>query len=169
MGYNKSFIKLKVYSKLNNTFIGIIRDIPSPDLKQGNNTLFVQQKSGLMSYEQFYNIIYRIVSEYVPAENENPLFKAIMMFPKAMKNARRIKQNNEIIKVQRDILERYFYTLGNDNIKIKLSELEKEIDLLICENEFEILDLVLARFDERMRSGLLADLEHLSQLLEKRE
>ena len=138
-------------------------------MKPENNALIVQQKNNLISYEQFYNIIYRRVLEYIPAENENPLLKAIMMLPRAIKNVRRIKQNNEIIKLQQEILDKYFYCAGDENIKTKLLELENEIDTLIAKNELEILDLVLSRFDERMRSGVLEDLKRLSQLLDKRE
>lgn len=121
-----------------------------------------------MTYEQFYNIIYMMVLEYIPNEDENPLFKAIEMFPKAIKNIHRIQQNKEIINLQKEILDKYFYTSGDENIKEKLLELENEINLLIDDNDLKILDQVLLSFDERMRSGLLTDLESLSQLLNKR-
>lgn len=169
MDYHKNLVRLKVHSRLNDTFVGIIQDIPSADLKIGNNALIVRQKNNLMSFEQFYNIIYRIVSEYVPTENEDPILKAIKMLPKALQNACRIKQNYEIKKLQKKILNEYFYRAGNNNIKTKLSELETGIDILIEENNLKDLDETLSRFDERMRNGLLKDLNHLSQLLEKRK
>lgn len=168
MGYNKGLVKLMVYNRLNDTFVRIIQDIPNSELSPKSNILIVKQNDSLMTYKQFYSMIYMIVLEYIPSENENPLFKAIKMFPRAIKNIRRIKQNDEIINFQKKILDKYFYTSGDENIKAKLSELENEIDQLIDNNELEILDPVLLRFDERMRSGLLADLEHLSQLLNKR-
>lgn len=168
MGYNKGLVKLMVHNRLNDTFVRIIQNIPNSELNPKSNALIVKSKNSLMTYEQFYNMIYMIVLEYIPNENENPLFKAIKMFPRAIKNIRRIKQNDEIINFQKKILDKYFYTSGDENIKEKLSELENEIDLLIDNNELEILDPVLLRFDERMRSGLLADLEHLSQLLNEK-
>ncbi len=168
MGYNKGLVKLMVHNRLNDTFVRIIQDIPNSELNPKSNTLILKQNDSLMTYEQFYSMIYMIVLEYIPNENENPLFKAIKMFPRAIKNIRRIKQNDEIINLQKEILGKYFYISGDENIKEKLSELENEIDQLIDNNELEILDPVLLRFDERMRSGLLADLEHLSQLLNER-
>ena len=121
-----------------------------------------------MTYEQFYNYIYRIVLEYVPREGENPLMKAIKMFPRAIKNVQRIKQNNDIIAFQREILDKYFYNSGDDNIKEKLLELEENINQLIAEDEMEIFEDVLTHFDDRMRSGLLSDLERLSAMLKNR-
>ncbi|MEZ3516159.1 MAG: hypothetical protein K1W37_13115 [Lachnospiraceae bacterium] len=168
MDYNKGLVKLMVRDRLHNTFVEIIQDIPNPELSPKSSALIVKQKNSLMTYEQFYNIIYMMVLDYIPNEDENPLFKAIEMFPKAIKNIHRIQQNKEIINLQKEILDKYFYTSGDENIKEKLLELENEINLLIDDNDLKILDRVLLSFDERMRSGLLTDLESLSQLLNKR-
>lgn len=168
MGYNKELARIKVNYRLNDMFVKIIQDIPNSELNPRSNTLTLPQKNRLMSYDQFYKRIYMIVLDYIPSENENPLFKAIKMLPRAIKNTRRIKQNIEIIKFQQEILDKYFYTQCDDNIKEKLSELKNAVNQLIDNDDFEILDDVLSRFDERMRSGLLSDLIHLSQLLEQR-
>ena len=168
MGCHKGLIKLAVRNRLNDTFVRIIQDIPAAELKTQNNALLVKQNGNLMTYDQFYSMLYLRVLEYIPGEKENPLFKVIKMLPKTIENIYRIKQNNEIINFQKTILDEYFYTPGDKNIKEKLSELENAIDQLIDNGELETLDDVLSRFDERMRSGLLADLERLSQLLNQR-
>lgn len=168
MGYNKELVRFMVRDRLNNTFVGIIKDIPDSVLNPKNNALIAKPKNSLMTYEQFYNMIYMVVLEYIPDENEDPLLKVIKMLPKAVRNMRRIKQNKEITNLQKEILDKYFYTSGADNIKEKLLELENEINILIDDNDLEILDLVLLRFDERMRAGLLTDLKHLSELLNER-
>ena len=168
MYYNKSLVKMKVKSRLNDTFVGIISDIPSSELNPSGNVLIVSSQNSLMTYEQFYNVIYKCVLEYIPRENENPLIKAIRMLPKAITNVQRIKNNNEIIKKQNEILDKYFYTSGDNNIKEKLQELERDIDQLIEDKDLDILERVLLNFDDRIRSGLLTDLEILSQLLAKR-
>ena len=106
--------------------------------------------------------------EYVPREGENPLMKAIKMLPRTIKNVQRIKQNNDIIEFQKEILDKYFYNSGADNIKEKLVELEENINLLIAEDEIEILEDVLTRFDDRMHKGMISDLEKLSVMLKNR-
>jgi len=70
--------------------------------------------------------------------------------------------NNEILNELRTIDEQI------DELTTRVIELENEINLLIDDNDLKILDRVLLSFDERMRSGLLTDLESLSQLLNKR-
>lgn len=169
MDYNQGLVRLKVKKRLNDLFIGIIQDIPESEFNPGRNALIVQQQNNIMTYEQFYNVVYRIVLEYIPRDNENPLFRAIKMLPRAMKNIQRINQNKDIIKFQNEILDNYFYDSGNKNIKEKVSELEKEVNKLIEVNNFEILERVLSNFEDRMRSGLLNDLAVLSQLLDKRK
>ena len=109
MAYNKALVKMKVNRRLNDTFVGIIEDLPISEFNSTKNALVVQNKNSLITYEQFYNYVYRIVLEYVPRDGENPLVKAIKMFPRAIKNAQRIKQNNDIIAFQNEILEKYFY------------------------------------------------------------
>lgn len=109
MDYNKGLVKLMVRDRLHNTFVEIIQDIPNPELSPKSSALIVKQKNSLMTYEQFYNIIYMMVLEYIPNEDENPLFKAIEMFPKAIKNIHRIQQNKEIINLQKEILDKYLH------------------------------------------------------------
>lgn len=169
MGYNKALMKMKAKSRLNDTFVGIINDLPNPENCYRNNELIVQQNNELITYtyEQFYNMVYRTVLEYVPRDNENPLIKVIKMLPKAIKNINRITKNSQIIKFQNYILNKYFYDSSDDNIKEKLLELENNINQLIENGDFDYLEPVLSSFDERMRSGLLKDLEVLSQLLER--
>lgn len=169
MAYNKALVKMKVNRRLNDTFVGIIEDLPISEFNSTKNALVVQNKNSLITYEQFYNYVYRIVLEYVPRDGENPLVKAIKMFPRAIKNAQRIKQNNDIIAFQNEILEKYFYSSGDENIKEKLLELEMNINQLVEEGELEILESVLSNFDDRMRSGLLSDLRQLSAMLDKRK
>lgn len=169
MAYNKALVKMKVNRRLNDTFVGIIEDLPISEFNSTKNALVVQNKNSLITYEQFYNYVYRIVLEYVPRNGENPLVKAIKMFPRAIKNAQRIKQNNDIIAFQNEILEKYFYSSGDENIKEKLLELEMNINQLVEEGELEILESVLSNFDDRMRSGLLSDLRQLSAMLDKRK
>lgn len=169
MAYNKALVKMKVNRRLNDTFVGIIEDLPISEFNSTKNALVVQNKNSLITYEQFYNYVYRIVLEYVPRNGENPLVKAIKMFPRAIKNAQQIKQNNDIIAFQNEILEKYFYSSGDENIKEKLLELEMNINQLVEEGELEILESVLSNFDDRMRSGLLSDLRQLSAMLDKRK
>lgn len=169
MVYNKAFVKMKVNRRINDVFVGIIEDLPASDFNSRKNELIVKNKNSLITYEQFYNYIYRIVLEYVPSDGENPLMKAIKMFPRAIKNSQRIMQNNEIITFQNEILNKYFYISGDNNIKEKLVELEENINQLIEDDEIEILERVLLNFNERMRSGLLEDLEKLSDMMAKRK
>lgn len=169
MVYNKTLIKMKVNHRVNDTFVRIIDDLPKQEINPCKQALAVQNKNTLITYEQFYNYIYRIVLEYVPSDGENPLMKAIKMFPRAIKNARRIKLNNEIISFQNEILDKYFYILGNNNVKEKLLELEENINQLIEDGEMDILENVLSNFNERMRSGLLADLKKLSIMMDKQK
>lgn len=169
MGYNKALIKMKVNRRINDTFARIIEDLPKPEINPCKKALVLQNKITLITYEQFYNYIYRIVLEYVPRDGENPLMKAIKMFPRAIKNARHIKLNYEIITFQNEILDKYFYIPGNNNVKEKLLELEENINQLIEDEEMDILENVLSNFNERMRSGLLADLKTLSIMMDKRE
>lgn len=168
MDYNKALVKMKINRRINDTFLGIIKDLPLSEFAAEKNTLIVQNKNSLMTYEQFYNYVYRIVLEYVPREGENPLMKAIKMLPRTIKNVQRIKQNNDIIEFQKEILDKYFYNSGADNIKEKLVELEENINLLIAEDEIEILEDVLTRFDDRMHKGMISDLEKLSVMLKNR-
>ena len=169
MVYNKTLIKMKVNHRVNDTFVRIIDDLPKQEINPCKQALAVQNKNTLITYEQFYNYIYRIVLEYVPSDGENQLMKAIKMFPRAIKNARRIKLNNEIISFQNEILDKYFYILGNNNVKEKLLELEENINQLIEDGEMDILENVLSNFNERMRSGLLADLKKLSIMMDKQK
>lgn len=169
MVYNKTLIKMKVNHRINDTFVRIIEDLPKQEINPCKQALAVQNKNTLITYEQFYNYIYRIVLEYVPSDGENPLMKAIKMFPRAIKNARRIKLNNEIISFQNEIMDKYFYIPGNNNVKEKLLELEENINQLIEDEEMDILENVLSNFNERMRSGLLADLKKLSIMMDKRK
>lgn len=169
MVYNKTLIKMKVNHRINDTFVRIIEDLPKQEINPCKQALAVQNKNTLITYEQFYNYIYRIVLEYVPSDGENPLIKAIKMFPRAIKNARRIKLNNEIISFQNEIMDKYFYIPGNNNVKEKLLELEENINQLIEDEEMDILENVLSNFNERMRSGLLADLKKLSIMMDKRK
>lgn len=168
MDYKKGLVNLKAKSRLNDIFVGIIKDIHDLGFNSRSNDLVKQQKNSLITCEQFYNIIYIIVLEYIPKNSEQPLRKAIRMLPKAIKNIHRIKQNNEIIKFQKEILDKYFYTSGCNNIKKKLSELENEVNKLINDDDLEILEDVLLGFDKRIHLGLLNDLERLSRLLDER-
>lgn len=167
MVYHKELVKIKVKSRLNDIFIGIIQDIPSSEFNPISNVV-CEKKNNIMTYESFYNVLYRCVLEYIPIHNENPLLKSIKMAPRVIKNIQNIKCNVEIVKFQKKILGKYFYFSGDSNIKEKLSELEKNVNQLIEEDELEILEDVLLRFDDRIRSGLLADLEYLTHLLDKR-
>ena len=168
MAYNKSLVRMKVKIRLNDTFIGIIHDIPSPELNSNVNVLAVSSLNSLMTYDQFYNTLYKCVLRYIPREKENPLIKAIRMMPQAIRNVQRIRNNTEIIKKQNEILDKYFCVSGGDNIKEKLCELKEEIDQLVEDNDLDVIESVLRNFDDRMRRGLLNDLDILSQLLNKR-
>lgn len=159
---------MKVKTRLSETFTRIIRDIPSPELNPSINALVVSSQNSLMTYDQFYNTVYKCVLEYIPRENDNPLIKAIRMMPKAIRNTQQIRNNTEIIKKQNEILHKYFYSQEDKNIKNKLSELKEAINQLIEDDDLDTIESVLKNFDDRMRMGLLKDLEVLSQLLTKR-
>lgn len=65
-------------------------------------------------------------------------------------------------------MDKYFYLSGNENIKEKLEELKVVLDELMDSGDIEILETVLSRFDDRIRRGLLVDLDTLSKMLEER-
>lgn len=50
-----------------------------------------------------------------------------------------------------------------------MQELENEIDRIIEEEDdrLKVIESLLSNFKDRMRAGLVSDLEHLSQLLEE--
>lgn len=162
----KSIFSMKVNSKLDNMFRGIIEDIPT--LENSGSELALIQKGELISYEGFYNILYKCVLEYIPKKNENPLIKAIVMLPRAIKNVKRIAANSEIIEFQRKILNDYFYMPGKKNIKEKVNELKNAIDELIEVGDYQILEDVLENFENRIRNDFLKDMEKLADLLKKR-
>lgn len=159
---------MKVNREINNIFVGIIKDVPAPIVKLPKDALVPYNKNGTVLYDQFYNDLYRIVLAYVPRGNENPIKKAIIMLPRAISNAKRVKDNSEIISKQNEILDKYFYLSGNENIKEKLEELKGVLDELMDSGDIEILETVLSRFDDRIRRGLLVDLDTLSKMLEER-
>lgn len=165
---NKSFIRMKVNLRVSELFTNIISDIPYPYFKSGGTTLISYKKNTLILYEEFYDIVYRCVLEYVPKESENPLVKAIKQLPRAFKNVKRIQENKKIIEFQQSILDKYFYTHGEMNIRDKIDELKLQVEELIEQGELEYLDSILERFEERMRSDFLNDMKILSHLLEKR-
>lgn len=68
-------------------------------------------------WRQFLNDLYMIVKRYVPAKNENLLIKAIGLLPRAIKNVQHIKQNSGIIVLQDKILDKYFNSMSDENIK----------------------------------------------------
>lgn len=90
---------MKVNREINNIFVGIIKDVPAPIVKLPKDALVPYNKNGTVLYDQFYNDLYRIVLAYVPRGNENPIKKAIIMLPRAISNAKRVKDNSEIISV----------------------------------------------------------------------
>lgn len=161
---------MKVNSRVSGVFSDIISDIPYPSIKKGGNELIAHSQNTLISYEDFYNIMYRCVLEYVPRKNENPLITAVRKLPNAIKNVKRIKANTKIIELQHNILEKYFYKHENneDNLRNKIDELKSEVDKLIEVGEVEYLDSVLNNFEERMKRGFLNDMRILSQLMENR-
>lgn len=165
---NNALLRMKVNHRLNDVFTRIIQDIPNTELKTSKNALAVTQKNGLMTYEEFYEIVYRSVLEYVPRDGENSMLMVIKMLPRVTKNIQRIKINDEIIRKQNEILQKYFFKSAPDNIKKKLKKLETSINKLIKNNEVDLIEACLNNFESRMRDGLLTDLKELSNLLDKR-
>lgn len=169
MDYKKDiFIKMKVNSKVSAVFTNIISDIPYPSFRTGGTALIKQAQNTIISYEDFYNIVYKCVLEYIPKKDENLLVKIIVKFPKAIKNVQRINENSEIIKLQHDILNKYFYNHGDMNLRDKINELKIQVNELIELGDLEYLETILDRFEERMRNSFLCDMKKLSQLLENR-
>ena len=165
---NNCFEKVKVNTKISNIFVGIIKDIPSSELCSNYRTLTVQKRNSLISYEDFYMIIYKCVLEYVPRKGENLILKIIKKLPTTIKNIQHIIDNKKIIEFQQYILDKYFYDKDSDNnIKKKINELKSNIEELIKLGEVEHLDIILDHFDDRMRTGLLTDLKKLSSLMNK--
>ena len=168
MGYNNSFVRLKVRSKISELFINIIEDIPSPYFKTRTTALVIRQNNALISYEDFYRIVYRCALEYIQNEGESSLVTVVKRFPKVIKNVKRINENKKIIELQKNILNDYFYVHGEKNLQDKINELKVQIDELIEVGEVEYLNSVLENFEDRIRSGFLKDMQKLSQLLENR-
>lgn len=166
---NKYLIRLKVKNQLSEVFIGILHEISELGLCSEKDELMIQQNNGLMNGDQFLHDLYMIVKRYVPVKNENLLIKAIGLLPRAIKNVQHIKQNSGIIVLQDKILDKYFNSMSDENIKKKLQELENEIDRIIEEEDdrLKVIESLLSNFKDRMRAGFVSDLEHLSQLLEE--
>ena len=114
---NKYLIRLKVKNQLSEIFIGILQEISELGLCSEKDELMIQQNNGLMNGDQFLNDLYMIVKRYVPAKNENLLIKAIGLLPRAIKNVQHIKQNSGIIVLQDKILDKYFNSMSDENIK----------------------------------------------------
>lgn len=163
----KSTFDKEVNSKLNDMFHRIIEDIPAACKNQSTEIALVK-KGDIISYEKFCVILYKSVLDYIPEEGENPLVKAIAMLPRFVTNVKRIKANKEIKKLQKIILNKYFYLPGDDNIKSKVKELKSQIGDLE-EDDYQILDNIMERFEDRIRTGFLTDMSELARLMEKRK
>lgn len=165
---NKSFVKIKVNARVSKMFRDIIEDIPLSCPRTENTALIVRPQTSLISYEEFYNIIYKCVLTYIPSRNQNTLMIVVKNLPNVLKNVKRIGKNKNIIDMQRKILDKYFYISGDMNIKEKIDELKFYVDDLIESEDLEDLDSVLNNFEERMRDYFLNDMKSLADLLEKR-
>ena len=164
---SKTFIKMKVNKKISNIFHVIISDIPYPSFRNSPITLVAHNHTALISCEDFFVILFRCVSEYVPRNNEHPLLLAVKKLPNGIRNVKKIKANSQIINLQKEILDKYFYLPGDHNLKNKIAELKENIDQQIESGNMEIIDRILIRFEDRMRSTFLSDMTKLSQLMEK--
>lgn len=166
MDYKNSIVKLKIDKQISKVFSSIINDIPYPELQHRNTELSQKSNELIITYDVFYNILYKCVLEYIPQENEHSLLKAIKMMPKAIRNVKRININKKVIELQQCILDKYFCIPGKDNIKDKIAKFR---DSIIEMETWEEVEMAIKNFEERMRNGLLKDLETLSLLLEQRE
>ena len=95
-------------NQLSEVFIGILHEISELGLCSEKDELMIQQNNGLMNGDQFLHDLYMIVKRYVPVKNENLLIKAI---------GQHIKQNSGIIVLQDKILDKYFNSMSDENIK----------------------------------------------------
>jgi hypothetical protein len=171
MDYNKgnSLYDMKINLKLNSTFHGILEDMPAVSIGNNTNAEIALVKNEVLTYESFYNTLYTCVLQYVPSENENVLQKAISMLPRVIRNVKRLKTNKNIICLQNEILNKYFYESGDYNIKEKLVELKEQLEQLVIDKDYECIDSVLQRFDIFMREKFLSDINDLSKMIDDRE
>lgn len=165
-------LKMKVNARVNNVFAGIIDDLPKTDnsLKNvsGKNYLSTTKKGQIINYESFYREIYNCILEYMPRDNENPFLKALKKLPQAIKNVKRISENKEILEFQNEILKKYFYEHGDENIRDKINELKEYINISINDGDLEYISRILDHFEDRMQNGIVKDMQQLSILLKKR-
>ena len=174
MDYENSITNVQIDEKLNNVFCNIIKDIPN--LHNKNTEIATIKKGQMISYGDFLKILYNSVLEYVPKDNENILIKIITKLPKVIKNINHFSANIAIIKLQNKILNDYFYSHGDKNIKLKLEELKANIKNLVNDGEYEMIDAVIESFDDWIRNGshseenkgFLNDMKDLADKLEKR-
>lgn len=173
MVFNRNFMwQIKINYRVNTVFASIIDDLPKSSdgkaLVYSKQYLAVTNNNQVINYSEFCRILYCYIQMYIPRGGENPLFKAIKMFPRFVENVRNINNNYTIIELQNDILHTYFLDSGHKNVKEKIAELKSELQTLIDDEEVELIDSVIDRFEEHMREGLLSDLEELSRLLKQR-
>lgn len=163
---------LDIDKKINEIFVRIIDDLPRGEdgnaLVSSKEYLFATNNNQIVNYAEFYRLIHIVVT-YIPKKDEHPFIKAIGLLPRGIRNLKRIKVNMEIITLQNKILDDYFRNLKSDhNIKNKSIELKEQIIKLEKENQKEFIDEILYSFEDRMRNGMLKDLEKLSRLMKGR-
>lgn len=164
--------QMKINYRVNTVFANIIDDLPQnadgKTLVTSKQYLAVTNNNQFINYSEFCRILYSYIQMYIPRSGENPLFKAVKMFPRFIENLRNINNNYTIIELQNTILHKYFLDSGNQNVKEKIAELKSELQTLVDNDEVEFIDAAIDNFETRMREGLLSDLEELSMLLKQR-
>lgn len=163
-----NFIRMKVNLQISKMFASIISDIPGTSCKERKNELSIQ-KNRLISMDAFCDAMYKYALECIPNEEESFFSRFIRNTSSTAENIKRINETKKIIKLQNNILDKYFRIHGEFNIKDKINELNREVNNLIEDGNIEYLDRVLENFEGRMRSSFLTDMKKLSQLLSDRE
>ena len=163
--------QMKINYRVNTVFANIIDDLPrnadGKTLVTSKQYLAETNNNQFINYSEFCRILYCYIQMYIPRRGENPLLKAVKMFPRFIENLRNINNNYTIIELQNTILHTYFLDSGDKNVKEKIAELKSELQTLVDNDEVEFIDSVIDRFETRMREGLLSDLEELSRLLNR--
>lgn len=173
MDYRESgMLSSEVNKKVNAIFVDIIDEF-SLCLNPGTGTmnrgkLDVVSSKKNMDYDDFLREIKRYTRMYMQQENESSLQQSVQLFPRAFRNAKRIKKNIEIIKLQKIILKKYFNEESDENISKKLIEFKNAIHRCIKDHDDEFIDCLIDRFADGMRFGLLQDLKKLANLMNER-
>lgn len=170
MDYKESGMSTaEVDEKINAIFVDIVDEF-STCLDSGTGIANCGKKRVIslekgIDYNGFLGEIKRYTKMYMCQENESSLVQSVRLLPQSFYNAKRIKKNLEIIKLQKIILKKYFNEESDENISKKVIEFKNAIHQCIKDHDDEYIDFLIDRFAYGMRFGLLQDLKKLANLM----